>query len=54
MCVSTDGSGVCYLSQYRRTALHEASENGHERCVELLLDYGANPNIEDTVRYIVL
>ena len=54
MCVSTDGSGVCYLSQYRRTALHEASENGHEQCVKLLLEYKADPNIEDEVRYIVV
>lgn len=31
----------------RRTALHAASRKGHFRIVQILLDYGANPRVED-------
>ena len=38
------------LSQYGRTALLLASENGHAQCVRLLLDAGANKNATANVR----
>ena len=30
------------------TALHEAVTKGHYECVELLLQQGANPNVQST------
>jgi ankyrin repeat protein len=30
-----------------RTALHEASREGHLECVKILLEHGANPNVSD-------
>ena len=36
---------------YHKTALHYASENGHNDAVKLLLDLGANPNIRDSRHY---
>lgn len=33
--------------QSKRTALHQAAANGHEKVMELLIECGANPSIED-------
>lgn len=41
---------MIYLTQYNRTALHMASENGHSETVQLLLKKGADPNRCDQVR----
>ena len=40
---------MSYLSQYQRTALHYASENGHHDTARVLLERGANPNTRDNV-----
>ena len=40
---------VQHCLQYRRTALHYASENGHHDTVKVLLERGAFPNVCDKV-----
>ena len=35
--------------QHRKTALMKASEWGHMKCVKMLLDKGAEINLQDTV-----
>ena len=41
---------TCSTTQWRRTALHYASEGGHHETVQLLLEKGADPNVQDMVR----
>ena len=40
---------ILFSSQYRDTALHDASENGHLEVVKLLLQSHANVNVKGTV-----
>ena len=39
---------------HHKTALHYASENGHDRVVQVLLDRGADVNVLDSRRYTAL
>ena len=39
---------LCILQVEGKTALHQASENGHEKVVEFLLRAGAHVQIRDT------
>ena len=40
---------VYYFLQYGRTPLYTACQNGHESTVLVLLQNGANPNLQDKV-----
>ena len=41
---------TCSITQYhQKTALHYASEKGHREIVQLLLEKGADPNVQDIV-----
>ena len=37
------------ITQYQVTALHLASDKGHRETVQLLLEKGADPNVQDMV-----
>ena len=40
--------------QYQKTALHHASERGHRETVQLLLEKGADPNVQDKVSVLLM
>jgi len=42
------GMGIDSCDNAGFTALHEAVTKGHYECVELLLQQGANPNVQST------
>ena len=44
---------TCSTTQYRKTALHHASEKGHHETVQLLLEKGADPNVQDEVSVLL-
>ena len=44
---------TCSTTQYQRTALHYASEEGHHETVQLLLEKGADPNVQDKVSVLL-
>ena len=52
--MTCDGSLLQYLLQYLQTALHMASENGHNETVRLLLERGADPNRTDVVSVVYI
>lgn len=41
-----NGSDPNELDSDARTALHIAASNGNEHCINVLLDFGADPNIK--------
>ena len=44
---------TCSTTQYQKTALHRASEEGHHETVQLLLEKGADPIVQDMVRVLL-
>ena len=44
---------TCSTTQDQKTALHYASEEGHHETVQLLLEKGADPNVQDEVRVLL-
>ena len=44
---------TCSTTQWRRTALHLASVGGHHETVQLLLEKGADPNVQDVVSVLL-
>ena len=48
LCVTVVSS--CLVIQYKMTALHYASRNGHTEVVKVLLAAGANINYRDSVK----
>ena len=44
---------TCFTTQYQKTALHYASEDGHHETVQLLLEKGADPNSQDMVSVLL-
>ena len=40
---------TCSTTQFQKTALHYASEKDHHETVQLLLEKGADPNVQDMV-----
>ena len=37
---------ICSTTQYHKTALHHAVERGHRETVQLLLEKGADPDVQ--------
>ena len=37
---------TCSIIQYHKTALHHAVERGHREIVQLLMEKGADPNVQ--------
>ena len=44
---------TCSTTQWQKTALHYASEEGHHETVQLLLEKGADPNVQDIVSVLL-
>ena len=44
---------TCSTKQDQKTALHLASERGHHETVQLLLEKGADPNVQDVVSVLL-
>ena len=44
---------TCSTTQWQKTALHRASEEGHHETVQLLLEKGADPNVQDKVSVLL-
>ena len=44
---------TCSTTQLQNTALHYASDEGHRETVQLLLEKGADPNVQDRVRVLL-
>ena len=44
---------TCSTTQWQRTALHYASEEGHHETVQLLLEKGADPNVQDMLSVLL-
>ena len=44
---------TCFTTQDQKTALHYASEDGHHETVQLLLEKGADPNLQDKVSVLL-
>ena len=46
---------TCSTTQWsQNTALHYASERGHRETVQLLLEKGADPNVQDSVSVLLM
>ena len=44
---------TCSTTQFQKTALHHASDKGHHDTVQLLLEKGADPNVQDNVSVLL-
>ena len=44
---------TCSTTQDQKTALHYASDKGHRETVQLLLEKGADPNVQDNVSVLL-
>ena len=44
---------TCSTTQRQMTALHYSSEKGHHESVQLLLEKGADPNVQDKVSVLL-
>ena len=44
---------TCSTTQDQKTALHYASGKGHHETVQLLLEKGADPNVQDMVSVLL-
>ena len=41
-------------TQWQKTALHRASDKGHHETVQLLLEKGGDPNVQDWVSVLLM
>ena len=48
-----NGMYTCSTTQDQKTALHCASEEGHHETVQLLLEKGADPNVQNKVSVLL-